>query len=259
MSSRERLGTQLWRARANSFGPAAEIYDRIRPGYPPAAIEWALRPLGAGAWRVMDVGAGTGIMTRQLLALGHDVLAVEPDEQMRARLGQTAPAVTALPGRAEAIPLPDAGVDAGVAAQAYHWFDRNVAHDELGRVIRPGGVFAAVWNNRDETVPWVAEYSRIVEGDRGPGGREVGPSALEFGACFEPTEVAQFRHETTHTADTLVGLLQSRSYYIVASPDRQRALEAEVRVLADTHPDLTGRAEFTLRYVTEVHRAVRRG
>jgi len=263
MSSRERLGLQQWRARANSFGPAAALYDRIRPDYPAEAIEWALRPLGAGAWRVVDVGAGTGIMTRRLLALGHEVLAIEPDDQMRARLAQTTPAATPLPGRAEAIPLPDASVDGAVAAQAYHWFDRDPAHEELARVIRPGGVFAAVWNMRDEAVPWVAEYSRIVEGDAGrapdqpSAGRDSPRPALDFGGCFADTVLATFQHEIAHTPDTLVGLLQSRSYYIVASAERRRELEAEVRHLIATHPDLAGRTQFPLRYQTEVHRAVR--
>ena len=209
-------------------------------------------------------------MTRQLAALGHEVVAVEPDEQMRARLCQTTPAATVLPGRAEAIPLPDASVDGAVAAQAYHWFDRDRAHQELARVIRPGGVFAAVWNTRDEAEPWVAEYSRIVEGaGRGPDASQMsnspptGPQlprpALDFGGSFAATELATFHHETVHTIETLVGLMQSRSYYIVASPERRNELETKVRHLVATHPDLAGRTRFGLRYETEVHRSVRLG
>ena len=118
-----------------------------------AAVEWALAPLGAGAWRVGDIGAGTGIMTRLILDAGHEVVAVEPDALMRRRLSDTTPAARAVDGSAESMPLADGSLDGAVAAQAYHWFDRDRAHAELARVIRPGGVFAAIWNDRDDTAP----------------------------------------------------------------------------------------------------------
>src|SRR6266581_4118253 len=92
-----------------SYGPAAELYDRIRPTYPSASVEWALGP---ARLRVVDLGAGTGILTRVLLAPGHDVLPVEPDEAMRARLARTTPGTSALAGTAEEIPVPDGSVDA---------------------------------------------------------------------------------------------------------------------------------------------------
>src|SRR5690348_15696538 len=97
-----------------SFGSAAELYDRIRPSYPPAAVEWAR---GATPVRVVDLGAGTGILSRVIRALGHDVIPVEPDGAMRARLAGTTPGVTPLDGRAEHIPLPDEDVDAVMAGQ----------------------------------------------------------------------------------------------------------------------------------------------
>jgi len=255
---------ERWRTRASSFGPAAELYDRIRPTYPVALIEWVLAPLGAGPQRVLDVGAGTGIMARQLVALGHTVVAVEPDAQMRERLEAVTTGVRALAGSAEAIPMPGASVDAAVAAQAYHWFDRPRAHPELGRVIRPGGVFAAVWNDRDDSFragsSWVAEYSRIVERDRGPDGSGADSGrakVLDFGEYFGPVEYAEFRHAVSHTPETLVALLKSRSYFLTATPARRAALESEVRELAVTHPDLAGREEFPLPYITVAHRATR--
>src|SRR5262245_41632242 len=117
-----------------SFGPAAELYDRTRPGYAPEALRWALAPLGPGEHGIVDVGAGTGILTRQLLGLAHRVHAIEPDEGMRARLASTTPAAAVAAGSAEAIPLPDAAADAVLAGQAYHWFDRARAHPEIARV-----------------------------------------------------------------------------------------------------------------------------
>jgi SAM-dependent methyltransferase len=147
------------RARATSFGPAAELYDQVRPPYPVESVRWALQPLGPGAWRVADIGAGTGIMTRLIIAAGHHAVAVEPDARMRERFAATTPRATVVEGSAESMPLPTGGLDGAVAAQAYHWFDQPKAHAELERVLRDGGVFAAVWNDRDEAEPWVREYS----------------------------------------------------------------------------------------------------
>jgi ubiquinone/menaquinone biosynthesis C-methylase UbiE len=249
---------ERWRTQARSFGSAAALYDRIRPSYPAAVIEWVLQPLGRVRHRVLDVGAGTGILTRQLVDAAHTVLAVEPDDQMRQILETRTPQALALAGSAEAIPLPDASVDGAVAGQAYHWFDRDRAHAELARVIRPGGVFAAIWNDRDESRAWVAEYSRIVDGDRGlDGGAESDQEAIEFGENFSTPQFARFRHEARYTPETLVELLRSRSYFLTATPKRRAALEAEVRDLATSHPDLAGRAEFALPYVTVAHRATR--
>lgn len=248
------------RMRATSFGPAAALYDRVRPPYPAEAVAWALEPLGAGSARVADVGAGTGIMTRLLVCMGHSVTAVEPDTQMRQILAAACPDVEVLAGAAEALNLPDASLDAAVAAQAYHWFDHSRAHAELARVIRPGGVFAAIWNDRDESAAWVLEYSHIVEGDRAPDGSGADTARaadLSFGDRFGPVQKASFRHAVTHTPESLVELLKSRSYYLTAAPDRRVALERGVRRLAATHPDLAGRGEFDLPYVTRVYRAIR--
>jgi SAM-dependent methyltransferase len=167
--------------------------------------------------------------------------------------------VQTVAGRAESIPLPEASLDAAIAAQAYHWFTKERAHAELARVIRPGGVFGAIWNNRDESAAWVAEYSRIVEGDRGPddAGADSGRTIPSFGDHFGPTATAVFHHSVRHTEESLVQLLKSRSYFLTASGERQAALEADVRELARTHPDLAGRDEFDLPYETLAYRATR--
>jgi SAM-dependent methyltransferase len=249
------------RERALSFGRAAALYDAVRPSYPDEAIRWALAPLGPGRHRVADVGAGTGILTRVIASLGHDPVAVEPDQLMRDRLRTTTSGVGFVDGSAESMPFADGAVDAALAGQAYHWFDREPAHRELARVVRPGGVFAAVWNERDITVPWLAEYSRLIDGDRGldGSGRDSGRHmSASYGDSFQPTERAEFRHTVTCTPDSLVRLLGSRSYFLTASRARQVELAAAVRRLAAAHPDLAGAPQFPLPYITEVYRAVRR-
>lgn len=243
------MDPQAWQQRGRSFGLAAQRYDRFRPSYPVGALRWIL---GEGPKRVVDLGAGTGILSRQLAALGHHVLPVEPDPAMRALIpADLAP----LDGTAEAIPLPDASVDAVVAGQSHHWFDTDKAYPEIARVLRPGGVFGPLWNERDEQVPWLTELSRLADDIAECGGPL---HALHtFGPLFTPLERRLFRHATTHTVDTLVELMRSRSYYLTATPARQAEVDAAIRDLVATHPDLAGRTAFELPYVTDTYRASR--
>ena len=115
-------------AHANSFGPAADIYERGRPSYPAAALDWLLP---AGVPRVVDVGAGTGKLTRQIRDRGLPVTAVDPSEGMLAQLRTAVPGVPAVLGSAEQIPLPDDSADVVLVAQAWHWVDPVRAVPEL--------------------------------------------------------------------------------------------------------------------------------
>jgi len=134
--------------RGRTFGAVAADYAEHRPGYPAAAVEWALGP--APGRKVLDLGAGTGKLTEALGA--YDVVGVEPDPEMLAQLRADLPSVDAREGSAEAIPLPDASVDAVLVGQAIHWFDMDRAVPEIARVLRPGGVLAGLWNGDDHTV-----------------------------------------------------------------------------------------------------------
>lgn len=147
---------------ARGFDSAAEAYEAARPGYPDEALR-VLAGLGVGPGTdVLDVAAGTGKLTRRLVELGASVVALEPVPGMRAQLTTVVPGVPVLDGPAEEIPLPDASVDVVTVAQAFHWFDAPAALAEIARVLRPGGHLALLWNERDESTPWVAEMSRII-------------------------------------------------------------------------------------------------
>jgi SAM-dependent methyltransferase len=233
---------------ARSFGTAAERYDRYRPTYAPEAVSWALGPRPR---RVADLGAGTGILSRLVRFLGHRVLAVEPDALMRARLVEASPGVLALGGTAEAVPLATRSVDAVVAGQAYHWFDPEPAHREFARVLRPGGVFAALWNDADPRVPWTVRFVEIIDGTDAV--RTVRP-APDPGTRFGPVERAEFAHDVWYTPESLVRLATTRSPYLVAGPRARRELTDAVRDLL-AGPELAGRERFPMPHITRVFRA----
>src|SRR5919107_6440384 len=230
------------------FADVAAVDDRGRPEYPPAAVERIVAELGAepGA-RVLDLGAGTGKLTRPLLAAGLDVVAVEPLARMRTALAAAVGSGRALDGRAEAIPLGDGSVDGAVCADAFHWFDGDRAAVELHRVVRPGGGVMALWTFNDDDVPWGEEITALLrplwERTRHPGiveGRRA--EALERHGGFAPLRRAQVSFEDT--IDRHAALAWFASFSVVGSlPDAERtALLERMAEILDRHG------------VTDVHR-----
>jgi SAM-dependent methyltransferase len=209
--------------RATSFGAHADAYERARPGYPGAALRFCLP---AGARHVLDLGAGTGKLTRGLLALGLDVTAVEPLEEMRAHLPAAA---RALDGSAESIPLPDAAVDAVLAGQAFHWFDQARALPEIGRVLRPGGTLGLLWNRFDDRVPWVAVIADIVKEEAHLTG--VTPPYAGAAGLSDPEHRA-FDWTQAADADRLVERVGTSSLVIVMAPEERAAALARARAAA---------------------------
>lgn len=151
------------------FSARAENYARYRPGYPAAVIECLRAECGlTPASVVADIGSGTGILTKLFLENGNRVFAVEPNEAMRGAaevsLGHI-PGFVSVGGRAEATTLPDQSVDLIVVGQAFHWFDAAVSRVEFGRILRPGGFVALVWNARAyEDDPVMAAYEKVLAG-----------------------------------------------------------------------------------------------
>ena len=256
-------------AAARGFQRGADDYEAARPGYPPEVVALLVDGLGLGPGRrVLDLAAGTGKLTRLLVPSGAEVVAVEPVAAMRSELAERVPGAEVLEGTAEALPLPDASVDAAVVAQAFHWFDAPVALAELHRCLRPGGGLALVWNVRDESVDWVRRFGELlVEAAAGD------PASAEFRATgkpydegvdwaellaatggWSPVERSVVRWEQPVDPELLVRRAASTSF-VSALPDAARAAALDrVRDLAATHPQLAGRPRFGFPHETVVHR-----
>jgi SAM-dependent methyltransferase len=238
------------RGRATSFADVADEYERARPGYPDEAVRWLA---GETPRDVVDLGAGTGKLTRSLAALGHRVTAVEPLPEMIAHLRVAVPGVTVVEGGAEDIPLPASSADVVTAAQAFHWFDHGPALREIARVLRPGGHVALVWNTRDEGVPWVARLSEEALGRESIERNDVAAPLGESG-LFGAIEQASFRFNQRLDCARLLDLVLSRSYCAVMTPDERAPVFEQVELLFDEHA-VDGAVE--LPYVTECFRAPR--
>ena len=254
-------------SRRLSFGSVAADYDRYRPAPPPQAFDWLIPP---DATAVLDLAAGTGAVTRLLIGRAARVVAVEPDERMRAVLAARCPEAEALEGRGEDIPLPDASVDAVVIASAWHWLDPDRAVPEIARVLRPGGALGVIWVSRDSRVDWVAEFNGLMrearEADRAldtpvSGGAVVdGPAAdgavvdgavadgrrrdrrrrpeVAFppGSPMSPVEERLWEYSLPMTKDDLFGLLGTYSGVIALDRAKRADLSQRARDFLDRQP-----------------------
>jgi ubiquinone/menaquinone biosynthesis C-methylase UbiE len=235
---------QRW---SGSFGAVAEAYDRGRPSYPAEAVAWLV---GGEAKVVLELGAGTGKLTRELVAQDHAVYATEPDAAMLAVLEERVPGCSAKLAGAEEIPANDRSVDVVVAGQAFHWFDHEVALPEIARVLKPGGHLALAWNFFDQRIPWVR---RLVEAMGEHSMTAASHEALVTSKLFGFVEDKAFPHWQDVNRETLVDTVASRSY--ISSLDeaaREARLDA-VRALYDDYG--RGHDGMQLAYRTECFRA----
>lgn len=241
------------RRRAATFDRAADVYDRARPGYPPAAVAWGVAP---GARTVLDLGAGTGKLTAALVAAGLDVVAVDPSPRMLARLTAALPAVRTRVGTAEATGVADGAVDAVTVAAAFHWFDRPAADAEIARVLRPGGRVALFWNHRDPGDPTAAAFDRAArEADYRPAPHD---EDVELDRrWFGPTERHEFANPVRVTGQRLVEMVASRSYVIDLPDAEHAALLLDVERFAHEELGLSGDDTTTLAMRCVVLRASR--
>lgn len=247
-------------ARALSFGARATAYAAFRPGYPAAAVAAVMNaveaagasPVGSppGCMRILDLAAGTGKLTQSLVGRGAAVIAVEPDEQMLHELQRRLPEVDARLGSAERIPLDpavtalaDCPVRLVTVGQAMHWFDLDSALPEIARVLTPGGVLAALWNDANTDDAFTAGYQQTLErwvsaprGAAASGDADHRPP-FRGRAEFSDPELVRIEWALPLSRQELHGLAGTLSSVIVAEPERVRGLHADLDQLIDTQPD----------------------
>ena len=226
---------------SRGFERQADAYERGRPAYPQQATEWLTTALGLGPGRtVVDVGAGTGKLTRALLSSGAQVVAVEPVTAMRGVLSRELPTVRVLDGTAESLPLTDGAAEAIVVGQAFHWFDQPAALAEFHRVLVPGGRLGLVWNVRDRMQELQRAIDEITEPLRGDAPSHAGGEwrvAVGSSALFTPVEQSSVPFALELDSDTFVDRIGSISFIAALDdPQREQVLE-RVRRLAAEHPE----------------------
>ena len=219
----------------SGFAAGSELYERARPGYSDDVVGHLLATLAiAPSSRVLDIAAGTGKLTRALVATGASVVASEPSASMRAVFASVLPDTAQVGATAEQLPFVDHSFDAITVAQAFHWFDAPKALAECARLLRVGGGLALVWNERGESDPLVAELTRISKWDV----HQPYPVGMDFGAVidasgsFGPVTRTRFRFTQQLDRGSFVEQVASRSYIAVLPEDRRRSVLDDVAALA---------------------------
>jgi SAM-dependent methyltransferase len=270
MSDDDRADEGEMQRRSASFGAVAASYERFRPGPPAEAIDWLLP---AGATAVVDLGAGTGGMTRDLVGRVDQVTAVEPDDRMRAVLAASLPQVTARAGTGEATGLPDASVDAVLASSSWHWMDADLASREAARVLRPGGTLGAVWTGPDPDGPFLVQAQAMLsqmssgtDGSAADSGDDLGATVLDVdnrvepglhlpaGSPFAEPEQQVLTWDVALTADELIGLMGTFSWIITMPDDRRAFVVGEARRLLEDVLGIVGDVTVDVQYRSEAWR-----
>jgi SAM-dependent methyltransferase len=251
--------------RARAFGTVAEDYDRWRPGPSPAVVDWLLP---AGARRVVDLGAGTGALSRLLVERVDEVVSVEPDPRMREVLARQVPGATVVDGRGEQLPVDNASLDAILVSSAWHWMDVEPTLREAARALREHGVLGVVWSGPDWAGRWEQQLREVVERDPSFAGLltsladqvvtddnrklEVPP-----GFPFTSPEHTVIEWDLTLSVDQLVGIVGTFSSVILFGPAQRAELLRDARRLLRDHLGLAGPATTDLRFRADCWRAAR--
>ena len=224
---------------AIGFGRAAADYERGRPGYPIAAIDLLADHLGL--WpgsRIVDLAAGTGKLTRALVGRGWKLIAVEPVPGMRDQLRTAVPGVEVIEGTAEHLPFGDQSIDAVLVAQAFHWFDVEVAAAEIARVLVPGGGLGVIRNAWDLSVGWVDDIQSLVAQRRTAEpsqGTTRWRERLEATGRFSPLSEDVIPHVVESDRDALLARMSSISFVAMLPPNDRAQLLIDASELLDRH------------------------
>lgn len=244
-------------SRRLSFGAHADAYERARPAWPEEAARWLVP---GGAELVVEVGAGTGKLTRALVPLGVRVIAVEPDVRMLAVLRERG--LEGVVGAAESIPLGDGAADAVIAGSSLHWFEFDRALGEFHRVLRAGGRVAFGWNHRDERHPTIAAMSEVIYSSR-PSRQTSGwkrrdwASEVAGSGLFGEVEHMLFEHVHELPSEALEDHLVSYAGLAALEEDERRREFAAVAEILDADPSLHDGDRLRLPFVVDAYRAVR--
>jgi SAM-dependent methyltransferase len=248
-------------ARGDRFGNAAREYELGRPRWPAELIDRVAEELELDAGStVLDLGAGTGKLTRDLVPRFGGVLAVEPDAEMRAVLEEVVPGAEALAGSAEAIPLADDSVDAVFTAEAFHWFASDETVAEIERVLRPGGGFAIFWNiDFGDTEPAMPDgVDSVLDEAFARGGAPGLPKVLSGEwrkpierSAFGPLQEAELERSVTRSGERWLANMLSVSSIATQSDADRAALAERLRELVPADSEYRWRVR-TVAYWTRL-------
>jgi len=241
-------------AAAEGYTARADTYAKGRPEYPSELESWLHEELRLCPGRhVLDLGAGTGKFSSRLLATGAEVIALEPVAAMRDQLRERCPQVKIYDGSAEAIPLPDSSVDAVVCAQSFHWFATPAALREIHRVLKPAGLLGLIWNVRDESIPWVAALSQIIEpfaGDAPRYWKQTWRTLFPFPGFADLREHHLPNAHQGSPEEVIVARTLSVSFIAALPVTEQEKIATQVRALIAATPELAGQETVTFPYET---------
>lgn len=241
---------------SSGFEAAADEYEAARPEIPEVALRFLTEQLCLRASsRILDVGAGTGKITRALARTYQNIIALEPVQAMRQKIHMFAPNTRVIGGVTEAIPLENVSVDAVVAGNSFHWFANATALQEIARVLKPEGRIGLLWTVRDESVDWVAELIHIMDRHRGytPGYREGKWAAiLAQSERFRRVGQKSFQFSQRTNRKTVTDRVASMSFIQQLSPgERQKILEEISTILRKSSSTEWG-ADVEFPYRTDV-------
>ena len=274
------LSSQEKATRSGSFGGVASHYERYRPGPPVAAVDWIL-PTHVG--RVVDLGAGTGALTRLLVGRADEVVAIEPDDRMRSVLTEEVAGVRAVMGRGESMPIPDSDADAVLASSSWHWMDPIPTLNEVGRILVPGGILGVLWSGPDPDGGFLVQAEALLaeqsqgnaeaavgrKGEGDPDGAEFASlimgdahrptSSLEIppGVPFAQPEHEVFTWDVALNADELIGLLGTFSWIITMHEETRKRVIAEARRLLAELLGIEGDATVDIAFRADAWRSRR--